>query len=75
MECVICKHGATRPGAAAVTVTRATTIVVIKDVPSDVCDNCGEEYVDETVTARLLRTLEEAAHSRIEVEVRKYMGA
>jgi len=38
MQCVICKHGASRRSTATVTVTRATTIVVIKDVPSDICD-------------------------------------
>ena len=75
MECVICKRGATRRSAATVTITRGSTIVVVKDVPADVCDNCGEEYVDETATARLLRTLEEAAHSGVEVEVRKYVAA
>jgi len=75
MECVICTCGVTRRGTATVTLTRGTTIVLIKDVPADACDNCGEEYVDETVTARLLRALGEAAHSGIEVEVRKYMAA
>jgi len=75
MECVICEYGATRRSTATVTIACGTTIVVVKDVPADVCDNCGEEYVDGTVTARLLRTLGEAAHSGIEVEVRKYMAA
>ena len=75
MECVICKHGAARRSTATVTITRGTTIVVIKDAPADVCDNCGEEYVDETATARLLGALEEAAHSGVRVEVRKYMAA
>jgi hypothetical protein len=27
--------------------------LVVKDVPAQVCDNCGEEYVDADVTARL----------------------
>ncbi len=75
MECVICNHGATRRSTATVTITRGTTIAIIKNTPADVCDNCGEEYVDETATARLLRTLEEAAHSGVEVEVRKYVAA
>jgi hypothetical protein len=51
------------------------TTLVIKGVPADVCANCGEEYVDETITARLLKTAEEAARSGVEVDVREYIAA
>ena len=75
MKCVICKHGETRPGRATLTFTRRRTTVVIKGVPAEVCINCGEEYVDEAVTARLLKTAEEAARSGVEVDVREYVAA
>ena len=45
MNCVICKHGETRPGKTTVTLERKATTVVIKNVPAQVCSNCGEEYV------------------------------
>jgi len=75
MKCVICKHGETRRAITTVTLTRDTTTVVIKGVPADVCDNCGEEYVDEATTARLLRIVEEAARAGVEVDVREYIAA
>jgi YgiT-type zinc finger domain-containing protein len=75
MKCVICKNGETRPGNATVTLEREGTTLVIKGVPADVCANCGEEYVDETITARLLKTAEEAARSGVEVDVREYIAA
>ena len=75
MKCVICKHGETRRATTTVTLTRDTTTVVIKGVPADVCDNCGEEYVDEVTTARLLRTVEEAARAGVEVDIREYIAA
>ena len=75
MKCVICKHGDTRPGHATLTFTRRRTTVVIKGVPAEVCTNCGEEYVDEAVTARLPKTAEEAARSGVEVDVREYVAA
>lgn len=75
MKCVICKHGETGRGTATATLTRDTTTVVIKGVPADVCDNCGEEYLDEATTARLLRTVEEAARAGVEVDVREYIAA
>ena len=75
MKCIICKNGETKPGNATVTLEREGTTLVIKGVPADVCANCGEEYVDETITARLLKTAEEAAQSGVEVDVREYIAA
>lgn len=75
MICVICKHGQTRPGSATVTLEREDTTLVIKGVPAQVCANCGEEYVDEDTTARLLRTAEEAVRNGVQVDVRQYAAA
>ncbi len=75
MKCVICKNGDTRSGKATVTLERNGTTLVIKGVPAEVCANCGEEYVDEGTTARLLKTAEEAAQSGVQVDVREYVAA
>ena len=75
MTCVICKNGETRPGTATVTLERNGATVVIKGVPARVCRNCGEEYVDEGVTARLLKTAEEAVRAGVQVDVRTYEAA
>jgi len=75
MKCVICKQGETRPGKATVTLERNGTTLVIKGVPANVCANCGEEYVDEEITARLLDTAEEAAKKGVQVDVREYVAA
>ncbi|MEP6890316.1 MAG: type II toxin-antitoxin system MqsA family antitoxin [Nitrospirota bacterium] len=75
MTCVICKNGETRPGTATVTLEREGATVVIKGVPAQVCKNCGEEYVDEAITARLLKTAEEAVRAGVQVDVRTYGAA
>ena len=75
MKCVVCKHGQTRLGRATVTLTRASTTLVIRGVPASVCANCGEEYVDEPTTARLIQTMDEAARAGVEVDVREYAAA
>jgi len=74
MECVICKRGETRPGAATVTVKRNSTVLVIKGAPADICANCGEEYVGEATTAHLLRTAEEVSRAGVEIDVREYVA-
>jgi len=45
MNCLICKTGTTQQGTTTVTLERDTTVIVIKDVPAQVCDNCGEYYL------------------------------
>ena len=75
MICVICKNGETQLGKATVTLEREETTLVIKGVPAQVCGNCGEEYVDEETTARLLKTAEDAASAGVQVDVRQYAAA
>ena len=75
MKCILCKHGETNPGFATVTLTRDAMTLIVKDVPASVCDNCGEEYVESEITARLLQTAENAARDGVQVEVRSYTAA
>ncbi len=75
MKCVICRHGETRPGSATVTLERDGATVVVKGVPARVCDNCGEEYVEEEAASRLLALAEDAANSGVRVEVLEYAAA
>ena len=75
MKCVICKQGETRPGAATVTLEREGTMLIVKSVPAQVCQNCGEEYINEDITAKLLQQAEEAVRAGVQVTVRTYAAA
>ncbi len=75
MKCVICKHGETEPGKATVTLDRGGVTVVFRDVPGDICDNCGEKYLSAETTDRLLHILDEAARSGVELDIRHYTAA
>lgn len=75
MKCVICRHGQTRPGMTTVTLTCDELVLVVKNVPALICDNCGEEYTDRNVTSHLLEIAEEAARSGVQVDVRSYVAA
>jgi hypothetical protein len=44
-------------------------------VPARICENCGEEYVDEQTAARLLADAEQAARTGVEVEIRAFAVA
>lgn len=75
MKCVICKQAETRPGKTTVTLERDGLTLVVKGVPAQVCPNCGEACVDQSVTSHLLRTAEEAALARPLVDIREYIPA
>lgn len=75
MKCVICRHGETYDGFATVTLERDGLTQVVKKVPARVCDNCGEQYIDDTVAVELFKITEAAANSGAEVDVRHYLKA
>lgn len=75
MKCVVCKQGETREGTATVTLERNGMILAFKKVPAEVCEVCGEEYVSEETTSRLLPETEEAAQAGVQVDIREYVAA
>ncbi len=72
MKCVLCKHGDTHAVESVVTLQRNETIVVIKNVPADICDNCGEFYLSSAVTQEVMARAEVAAKSGVELEILRY---
>ena len=56
MECALCKVGATEKGKVTVTLERDGAIVLIKDVPAEVCTNCGYYYLSEETARSILQT-------------------
>jgi YgiT-type zinc finger domain-containing protein len=72
MKCVVCKHGETRPGKTTVTLERGGVTLVVKSVPAQICDNCGEAYVDEEVSRQLIGTADQALQAGVQVDVREF---
>lgn len=72
MNCVICKNGTTDEGVVTVTLERNSSIIIIKNVPADVCDNCGEYYLNDDVAETVLRIAEKATENNPEVEILQY---
>lgn len=72
MKCVICKQGELEPGKVTVTLERKGSTLVFKGVPAQVCPNCGEEYIAEDVSAKLLQRADELAKDGAQVDVREY---
>ena len=75
MKCLACKNGTLKPGRTTVTVERAGTTIVVHNVPADVCETCGEDYLDAAIASSLETFLQEAARSGVRFEVREYKAA
>ncbi len=72
MKCVICRHGETNPGDVHVSLQRGRTIIVVRDVPAEVCENCQEYFLSEEVTEQVLGQAEGAVARGAEIEVVGY---
>jgi len=72
MNCVLCKQGKTGPGKVTVTLQRGGTTVIFKEVPAEVCGNCGEYYLSEDVTDKVLKRAEVAVKNGTEVEILRF---
>ncbi|HEX9690331.1 MAG TPA: type II toxin-antitoxin system MqsA family antitoxin [Thermoanaerobaculia bacterium] len=75
MKCVICRNGETRPGNVTVTLERDGTTLIVRGVPAEVCENCGEEYVEDSAATRILQTAEEAARAGAHLDIREFAAA
>lgn len=71
-KCVICKTGDTEPGHATVTLERGETTIILKGVPADICEDCGEYYLSAEITAKVLERAEAAVKNGAEVEILRF---
>ena len=72
MKCLFCKQEEMYPGYVTVVLQRGDTTVVFKEVPADICKNCGEYYLSDEITGKLLERAEEAVKKNTEVEILKF---
>ncbi|MEB3336935.1 MAG: type II toxin-antitoxin system MqsA family antitoxin, partial [Leptolyngbyaceae bacterium] len=62
----------TQPGRVTVTLQREESIVILKGVPAEVCDNCNEYYLSDAITEQVLQRAEIAVNNGAEVEILRY---
>ena len=75
MECTLCKGGTTEMGQVTVTLEKGETIVIIKNVPAEVCTTCGHYYLSTEMTQLVLDKGKEAYEKGSELEVVKLQVA
>jgi YgiT-type zinc finger domain-containing protein len=72
MECVFCKTGRTISGETTLTLQRNEAIILVKNVPAQVCDNCGEAYLSAEANQIVLDLAEDAIRKGAELEIIRF---
>ncbi len=72
MKCVICKYGEIIKGFSTVILEKNGSTIIFKEVPSLICDNCGESYIEGKINKELLFLGQQIIKSGVEVDIRKY---
>lgn len=75
MKCVICKQGTTKPGTVTEVLERNGSVVVFQNVPADVCEICGESFIDAATTTRLQAEADKLIATGSRLDVRDYRAA
>ncbi len=74
MKCALCRTGETKPGKTTETYEIGSAIVVLRGVPADVCQQCGEAYTDEATTRQLEKIVDQARRAGA-VIIQEYQAA
>ena len=72
--CTFCK-GSVKDGLSTFTVDLGTCIVIIRNVPSQICTQCGETYYSTEVMKQLYRIVDSMRDSMTEIAVVNYHPA
>ena len=75
MNCVICKNGNTIEGFTTVTLEQNNSVVVIKEVPAFICNNCGHYFLSEEYATNVFKIAQESVLKGVEIEVARFKVA
>jgi len=72
MKCAICRNGMTESGYTTVLLERNDTTLVFKNVPAQICTNCGEEYISSEISRAILSRAREESDRGITLEMLRF---
>ncbi len=71
MHCIICKANLTKGNVNHI-ICLGDTIIIIKNVPANICDQCGEYYLEIKTALKLESIEEDIKKSKAEVFIVNY---
>lgn len=73
-KCPLC-GGEMQDGLTTVPFFIGEKIVVVKDVPAEICSNCGEPYMKSSVVSKIEKLLDSLEHLQSEMSIVHYRAA
>ena len=67
-QCPLC-GGKVKPGTTTFTVDLKTGVVVVRNVPAFVCNQCGEDWIDNPVSIELEKIAARAKAQKTQLEM------
>lgn len=67
-KCPLC-NGSKIDGTTTFTVDLVKSLVVVRDVPAKVCQQCGEEWIDDAVAEKLEKITENVRKNPRQIEI------
>jgi YgiT-type zinc finger domain-containing protein len=67
--CPVCHGGRKQSGITTFTVELGFGVVVVRDVPAQVCESCGTDWLEDSVAEKLEQIVEQARLKHPVVEV------
>lgn len=71
MNCALCR-GKLKKGIVNHIIDSGEGIIIIKNVPANTCNQCGEYYVDTETAIKLENIIEELGKNKVEVLIINY---
>lgn len=68
MKCAIC-GGSVKHGKTTVSVDTGDGVVVVRDVPARVCNQCGEDWLTDESAAKVEKIVQRARKEKSQIEV------
>lgn len=72
--CPVCHGGHKQSGTTTFTVELGFGVVVVRDVPAQVCDLCGTDWLEDNVAEKLELIVEQARRKHPVVEVANWQN-
>jgi len=69
MNCSICREGECKAGVTEELFNKKGKLIVLKNLPAMICENCGAKFFSEETSKLILKNLDEAAKSNAEFEI------
>ena len=67
-KCSVC-FGNKKVGTTTLTVDYKSGVLVVRNVPADICSQCGAEWIADTIAAKLETVADNARNAKKQIEV------